>query len=127
MALQKHILIVEDEKPLAKALAFKFEKEEYLVTNAYDGDEAIAAIKKNKESFDLMLLDLLLPKTDGFSLLEYMKKNNIKHPPVIITSNLSQDEDVTRAKELGAVDFMVKSNSSLSEIVARAKQFISES
>lgn len=109
----KKILIVEDERPLAHALELKFTHEGYSVTTATDGQEALSLA--NKESFAAILLDLIMPNLDGFSFLEQMKKKS----PVIILSNLGQDEDKERAKELGAVDYFVKSNTPITEIIKR--------
>ena len=70
-----------------------------------------------------MLLDLMMPLVDGWSVLEQIKNQNIAIK-VIVTSNLSQDEDITRAKSLGAVDFLVKSNESLQDIVAEVERVL---
>jgi DNA-binding response OmpR family regulator len=111
---QKTILVVDDEKPLAKALELKLAKSGFTVKVAFNGEEAIAIL--TKENIDLVLLDLVMPKVDGFAVLTEMKKLD-KHIPIIVTSNLSQEEDVKKAKELGALDYLVKSDTSLSFIV----------
>lgn len=116
------ILIVEDEKPLAKAMELKFSKAGFTVQAVFNGDEAIAEVQKTH--YTVMLLDILMPGTDGFGVLQYMKDNNLKPQHVVITSNLSQTEDIEKAKSLGATDFMVKSNSSLTDIVERVKKLI---
>src|SRR5262245_27440864 len=106
MPASRKILIAEDEKPLSKALQLKFTSAGFTVTPAFNGEEVLELLKKEK--FDLMLLDLMMPKLDGFSVLEELKRGDIKLP-VIVTSNLSQPEDMKRVKELGAVDFLIKS------------------
>jgi DNA-binding response OmpR family regulator len=110
----KKILVVDDEKPLAKALELKLSHAGFDVKTAFDGREAIDAIKNNH--FDLILLDLVMPKLDGFGVMLEMKQNNIQIP-IIVTSNLSQKGDNDKAKELGAIEYFVKSNTPLSDIV----------
>lgn len=121
MAKEKKILIVEDEKPMAKALELKLNKSGFLAKAVGNGQEAIALLKKEK--FDLIMTDLVMPKMDGFGLLEYIKKNKIK-TKVIVASNLSQDSDLDRAKELGASDFLIKSDTPITEVVEKVKNIL---
>lgn len=114
----KKILVAEDEKAISKALVLKLNHEGFTATPAYDGEEALALLAKEK--YDLVLLDLMMPKIDGFSVLTQMKTQGIK-VPVIITSNLGQEEDIKRAKSLGALDYYVKSDTALSEIIDKIK------
>ena len=114
----KKILIVEDERPLAHALELKFTHEGYDVTIATDGAEALKIA--NAGSFVMILLDLIMPNLDGFGFLEKMKKKT----PVIVLSNLGQDEDKERAKSLGAAGYFVKSNTPITEIIAKVKSLI---
>lgn len=116
-----NILIVEDEKPIASVLKIKLEKAGYLADIAYNGNEAIEKIGSGK--FSLVLLDLVMPDLNGFEVLEHLQKTDNK-TQVVVTSNLSQDEDIKKAKLLGASDYFVKSNMSLSDIVESLKQFI---
>ena len=69
-----------------------------------------------KEKFDLILLDLIMPVMDGFELLEKMKERGLK-TPVIVLTNLGQTEDAKKAKELGAVDYFIKSNTAIADVV----------
>jgi len=117
--MPKKILIAEDEKPMAQALVLKLENEGFAAKAVFNGEEAIVALKA--EQFDLMLLDIMMPKLDGFGVLEKMKTDNIKIP-VIITSNLSQKEDIDRATGLGAVGFVIKSDTPIAEIVKNVKE-----
>lgn len=121
--LSKKILIVEDEKPISKALELKLSISGYNVRCAFDGIEAIELLKKEK--FDLILLDLMMPKKDGFTVLQEMKDKGIK-VPVIVSSNLSQSEDFSKAKQLGAVDFFVKSNTPIVEVVNNIKKIVGD-
>ena len=115
----KKILVGEDEKPMAKALKLKLTKAGFEVKTVFNGEEVLDAVEKEK--FDLILLDIVMPKIDGFGVLTELKKRGIKIP-VIVTSNLSQEEDKKRAEELGARDYFIKSNTPIAEIVNYAKR-----
>ncbi|HAI97965.1 TPA: response regulator [Candidatus Peribacteria bacterium] len=112
------LLIVEDERPLAHALELKFAHEGFLPHIATDGSEALEMAKKEK--FDVILLDLIMPGMDGFAFLEAIQAGKVK-APVIVLTNLGQEEDQTRAKKLGAKGYYVKSNTPISAIVKHVK------
>jgi DNA-binding response OmpR family regulator len=111
---KKRILIAEDEKPLARAISLKLEKEGFVTEIVNDGEEVEKKIVEEK--YDLILMDLMMPKLDGFTVLEKMKTDNIKIP-VIIMSNLSQETDKERVTQAGALAFFVKSDIKLFEVV----------
>lgn len=117
----KKILIAEDEKSIAKALQIKLSLAGFEVEIAVNGEEALTLMKGKK--FDLLLLDIMMPKKDGFSVMEEMKKNKNK-TPIIILSNLSQEEDAVRARNLGAIDFFIKSNTPLADILVKVKKHL---
>jgi DNA-binding response OmpR family regulator len=117
----KKILIGEDERPMAKALELKLNRSGFDAKAVNDGEEVLKALKEDK--YDLLFLDLIMPKVDGFGVLEELKKRGEK-VPVIILSNLSQTEDEKRAKELGAIDFFIKSNTPISEVVNHARDIL---
>ncbi len=117
----KKILIVEDEKPLAHALEMKLKHEGFVPEVVPNGEDALNALN-NATSYSLMLLDLIMPRVDGFTVLSEMKRRGISIPPVMVLSNLGQEEDRKKAKELGAVNYFVKSNTPISEIVSAIKQ-----
>ncbi|MBI2645184.1 response regulator [Candidatus Uhrbacteria bacterium] len=114
---QKRILIVEDEKPIAQTLGLKLFHQGYEIVHAYDGDEALALLEKH--SFDLLLLDIIMPNTDGFEVLRSLKKST----PVFVLTNLCQEEDAAICKKLGAQRFFVKSETSLSDVVHHINAF----
>jgi DNA-binding response OmpR family regulator len=118
---KKRLLLAEDERAIAKALTLKLNLSGFEVEAVSNGEDALSAIKDKK--FDLLLLDIMMPKMDGFTVMEEMKKMKNK-TPVIILSNLSQEEDAKRAKELGAVDFFIKSNTPLTEIINQINKFL---
>lgn len=110
----QRILIVEDEKPMAHALELKLNHSGFETVVASDGEAALDNLKKQK--FDLVLLDLMIPKLDGFGVMKAMKENKDK-TPVIIASNLGQDDDAQKAKSMGAVWYFVKSDTPINKIV----------
>lgn len=115
----KKVLVVDDEHALARALELKLTAEGMDVTVAHDGEAALELIRGG--DFELVLLDLVMPKLDGFGVLEAMQKDKLEIP-VIVLSNLGQEEDADRAKALGAKDFFVKSNMPVVEIVRFIKE-----
>lgn len=115
----KRILIAEDEKPMANALSLKLRSAGFETTLVYDGESALSVAKESP--YDLILLDLVMPKKDGFFVLTELKKLKIT-TPVIVSSNLSQEEDIRRAKELGARDYFIKSDTPLAQVVEKVKQ-----
>ncbi len=112
--MSKTILIAEDEAPLAKALSLKLSASGFKTVIATNGAEALQCIESEKPS--LLVLDIMMPEIDGYGVLEELKKKN-QSIPVIVISNLSQNEDKKRVLELGAKEYFVKSDTQLSEIV----------
>lgn len=110
----KKVLIIEDEKPLAKALQLKLQKVGHSTYVARNGEEGLEAIAQ--QEFDVILLDLIMPGMDGFQVLERLK-DLPKKPVVFVLSNLGQAEDEQRAKQLGAYKYLIKSDTSLASIV----------
>ena len=121
MAGKKKILIVEDDRPLSKVLSIKLKNSGYEVTNAYNGEEAVEILANDK--YDLALLDMVMPKMDGFEVLKKIKDRGIK-TPIVVTSNLGQEVDINEAKKLGAVDYLVKSNTPLAGIIEHIKMYL---
>jgi DNA-binding response OmpR family regulator len=120
-AIGKKVLIVEDEPSLREVLATKLKEEGISASTANDGQQGLDAVKKG--SFDMILLDILMPVMDGFSMLENMNSQGIKIPTVML-SNISQSEEKKRAHDLGAIDYIIKSNESLSDLVEYVKKHI---
>src|SRR3989344_3357403 len=120
MTALKKILIVDDEKPMARALELKLQHSGFETKVVNQGAEALDSLEKDK--IDLVLLDLMMPTPDGFQVLESLqkKKNTV---PIIVTSNLSQLEDEKRALALGAEHYFVKSNTPLSKNIERIVSF----
>ena len=121
MKIARKILIIEDEKTLSKALELKLSLSGFTVTAAFNGEDGVAILLK--ESFSLILLDLIMPKMDGFEVLAILKENKID-TPVMVLSNLSQESDMRRTEEFGAKEFFIKSNTPIMAIVERAIEIL---
>lgn len=119
----KQVLIVEDEEFLVRALKDNLESEGCTVDVAMNGEEAMERIKKQKPN--LILLDLLMPKKDGFYVLEEVKKNpEWKLIPIVVLSNLGGDAEIKRALEMGANDYFVKSQHPIEEVIEKVKEYL---
>ena len=120
-----HILIVEDEEFLVRTLQDNLNSEGFKTDAAMDGEEAVSKLEKIKP--DLILLDLLLPKKDGFYVLSHVKQNpDLKNIPVIVLSNLGGDAEIKRALEMGADDYFVKSQHPIQEVVEKVTSFLTK-
>ena len=115
--MPKKILIAEDEPSLLSVLSKKVKSLGYTVFEAKDGEQAINIFKK--EQPDLILLDVVMPIKNGFDVLEEIKMKQKSKVPVIILSNLSESQDLETGKNLGAVDYITKSNLSLRDITVK--------
>lgn len=121
---KKFILVAEDDNFYANIYKVKLAKEGYDVTVVGNGEWVMKAVAKRKPN--LILLDLVMPVMDGFETLKELKSDaSYKSIPVIVLSNLSQDEDVQRVKSLGALDYLVKTNISIHDVVEKIKQYSS--
>ena len=117
---KKKILLAEDDKFICKAYMDGLAKAGFEVFIAHDGVEAMNKIKSQK--FDLILLDLVMPSKNGFEVLEELIINpGMSNAPVVVLSNLGQESDTKKAKDLGAVDYFIKSNTSMKEVVEKIK------
>ncbi len=119
------ILIVEDEEFLVMALKDNLEGEGYVVDVAQNGEEALLRI--NKERPSLILLDLLMPKRDGYYVLEKVKQDpKLKDIPVIVLSNFGNDTEIKRAIQMGADDYFVKSQHMIVEVLVKVVHYLEE-
>jgi DNA-binding response OmpR family regulator len=119
----KKILICEDDKFLSNAYKVKFTKRGYEVRQAYDGVETVKAL--SEYSPDIIILDLIMPVKDGFSVLEDISKNDTwKKIPCIVASNLGQPEDLHRAQALGAKEYVIKTDLSIDRLVNKVENLL---
>ena len=117
----KRILLAEDDRFLRRAEQAALKRAGFVVLAAADGEEALRMAIAEKP--DLVLLDLIMPKLQGFEVLKALKADPATAAiPVVVLSNLGQEGDVQRALEGGAVAYLVKANLSLDELVARARE-----
>ncbi len=122
----KRILLVEDDGPTSEAILFKLKKAGFETDYAEDGQIGLEKLLQDSH-FDVILLDLRMPKGDGFSFLEKKKKEPaIRNIPVIVFTNLHQREFVDRALELGAVGYLIKAHHSLDDIIGELKRCLAK-
>lgn len=121
--MEKHILFIEDESVLQKTVSAAFERDNIRVTAALDG--AIGLRLAHQLRPDLILLDLVLPKVDGFEVLAALREDpQLSVIPVLVLTNLQGSADVERALALGAAAYLVKADYALSEVVEKVKGFL---
>ena len=121
MAEKTKILLIEDEEMLANMYEVKFQNEGFEVIKALDGASGLEMSKSTNP--DLVLLDVIMPKMDGFSVLKSMREDPAtKDLPVMLLTNLGQDEDIEKGKELGVLGYLVKANVTPSEVVEAVKK-----
>ncbi|MDH5442400.1 MAG: response regulator [Candidatus Nomurabacteria bacterium] len=118
---QKSILIAEDEKAIGHALELKLTAAGFNVVMAGNGAEAQKHL--SQQTFDLILTDLVMPEMDGFTLLQWMKDNNITTQTMVLT-NLSQETDREKATAFGAIGFFVKSEVPIATIVEEVQKVL---
>jgi two-component system alkaline phosphatase synthesis response regulator PhoP len=116
--MPKKILIVEDEEILLDLLRKKLINQGYSVVVARDGEEGLRIMREEKP--DLVLLDIIMPKLGGFEVMEEMQKDNkLKNIPIIIVSNSGQPVEIEKARELGAKDWLIKTEFDPQEVVEK--------
>ncbi len=121
--MNKKVMIVEDDEHISKVYEIKLRKEGLVTVLARDGEEAVVKIISEKP--DLIILDLMLPKRDGFWVLEEIKKNpETAGIPVIVLSNLGQKGDQERALALGANEYLVKVDYPIQDVIDKVKGYL---
>ncbi len=117
---KKTVLIVEDEKPMLKILAEKFEKEDFKVLIARDGKEGLSLALKEKPN--LILLDIIMPRMDGVTMLEQLRQDKRGQDiPVIILTNLTEPKKISKSMGQGVKNFLIKTEWGLDEVVEKVK------
>ena len=119
----KKILVVEDDRFLNKVFVNKLSGSGFEVISLSDGLKALETA--SREMPDLILLDLMLPGKNGFDILtDFKKDEKLKNIPVIIMSNLGQEEETQRGLSMGAVEYFVKTDIKLDEMVERINEYL---
>jgi CheY-like chemotaxis protein len=119
----QRILLVEDDRFLRKAAEATLRRNGFVVRTAVDGEEALQRIQE--EAPDLVLLDLIMPKLQGFEVLRILKQDPAtRQIPVVVLSNLGQESDVQQALQGGAIAYLIKANLSLQDLVTHVQKIL---
>ncbi len=122
MEIKGKILLVEDDKFLSNLLKIKLEKGGFEVVRAFNGEEAILKLK-NEQDVKLIILDIILPQKNGFEVMQEINQDPLLSKiPIIIVSNLAQEEDVAKGKTLGAIDYFVKSKTPIDQLIKKVEE-----
>jgi DNA-binding response OmpR family regulator len=122
-AAVKKVMVIEDDRFLSSLIKARLEKEGFGVIQAFDGEEAIQALKI--EHPNLIILDLIMPKVTGFEVLQTISITpGLERIPVVILSNLAQDSDIEKARELGAKEYFVKVKISIDDLIGKIKTLV---
>ena len=117
------VLVIEDDSFLVDAYSTKLRKAGFKTILATNGEEGLEQAKSKNP--DVVLLDLLLPKRNGFDVLTDLKKDaDLQHLPVIVLSNLGQERDIEQVRQLGADDYLIKANVTMKEVVTKIKALV---
>lgn len=119
------VLLVEDDEMLHGMYTQKFKTQGYEIVSAYNGADGVKLAET--EHPDVILLDVIMPKMDGFVALKKIRKEAATAKiPVILLTNLGQEEDVRKGRELGANDYFIKANHTPSEVVGKVKALLNK-
>ena len=123
--MAKKILMIEDEQALQQILGDLLTSEGFEIAQAYDGEAGLVMAKS--ENPDLILLDLRLPRKNGFEVLKELRADeNLGNTPVVVFTNLESAVDIDRALEAGATTYIVKANYELSDILAKIRSILNK-
>ena len=120
---KRKIMIVEDDRFLSSLMKARLEKEGFSVDQAFDGEEALVKLKSEIPA--LVILDLIMPKVTGFEVLQTISITpQLTKVPVVILTNLAQDSDIEKARELGAKEYFVKVKVSIDDLIGKIKTLV---
>lgn len=120
---EKKVLLVEDDKMISSMYETKLKQEGYSVSTADNGATAIELAVQEKP--DIVLLDVILPQLDGFSVLQELRGNaSLKNTPIIMLTNLGTTEDKEKGEKLGATDYLVKANLTPGQVGEKIKEYL---
>lgn len=121
----KWLLVVEDDEYINKAYAAKFEHDQIPAKFAVEGADAMKMLQEAQTLPSLILLDLMLPGENGFEILQKLKADErLRSIPVVILTNLAQESDAKRGLELGAIKYLIKADTKITDIVTLTKQYV---
>jgi len=117
------ILLVEDDSLIVKIYSTRLKADGFVIISADNGEDGLTVAEK--EFPDLILLDVMMPKVDGFTVLQKLRENpKFKSTPIIVYSNLGQESEMQKAIQMGATEFIVKANISPTELVNKIKSYV---
>jgi len=120
------ILIVDDDKFLLDMYTLKFKEKGFEVDSAFGSIKALAKLKEDN-GFDIIIMDVVMPTMDGFELLSEIKKEKLAEgAKMVILSNLGQPSDIEKGEKLGADGYIVKADSTPSEVVTKVSELVGE-
>lgn len=126
MSTMKTIIVAEDDKLISGSLCEALKGEGYNAVPVYDGEQAVAKCKETPP--DLLLLDIMMPKLDGISVLWELKANpTTAKVPVVVLTNIGDVDTISKIVEAGAVDYLLKSDQSVDDIIQKVKDVMSRS
>jgi len=121
--MAKVLLIIEDDPLIVKIYSTRLKADGYDVYSAENGEDGIVLIREKKP--DVIVLDVMMPRVDGFGVLEAIaSQEDTKNIPVLVYSNLASEEEIARAKAMGAREFVVKADISPTEMVTKIKGYL---
>jgi DNA-binding response OmpR family regulator len=121
----KKVMLVEDDRFLSSLIKARLEKDGISVSQAFDGDDAIKHLPEERP--DLVILDLVMPKTNGFEVLKSISlMPGLERTPVVIVSNLAQDSDIQKAQQLGAKEYFVKVKISIDDLIGKIENLVQQ-
>ena len=119
------IVVADDDRMFRKAAETTLRRQGYMVATASDGEEALQPIRSERP--DIIVLDLIMPKLQGFDVLQVLKQDSLTSAiPVIVLSSLTQEQDKQEALDLGAVAYFNKSTFSLGELVKQVESTLTK-
>ena len=119
----KKIMVIEDDRFLSSLIKARLEKDGFTVLQAFDGEEAVQKLKADRPN--LVILDLIMPKVTGFEVLQTISiMPGFEKVPVVILSNLAQDSDIEKARQLGAKEYFVKVKISIDDLIGKIKTLV---
>ena len=119
----KKVMLIEDDRFLSSLVKARLEKDGLTVIQSFDGDDAIRRLPEERP--DLVILDLVMPKTNGFEVLKAISlMPGLDRTPVVIVSNLAQDSDIEKAQQLGAKAYFVKVKISIDDLIGKIEDLV---
>lgn len=126
-ASKSKVLLVEDDALSSRVNSLKLAREQVETLSAVDGEDAMQKLKDSGHEVGVVLLDLMLPKINGFEVLERMKKDpTLEKIPVVVLTDLGQDSDRERVLGLGANEYLIKTETTIDQIVTKVKKYLKD-